>query len=186
MTLIFSAGNTIYETGVIFNAARTWNSYRGAEREAQTGGTLFDFHRVALHEFGHALGLDHPDESGQRVTALMNSRAGDLDSLQFDDIAGGQAIYGAAGGNPPPTPTPNPAATPRPTSTPVPTSTPSPTPEAYSFDTLAGDVGYGSADGTGSAARFNGPAAAAFDAAGNLYVADSGNHTIRKSPLAEW
>ena len=38
----------------------------------------------------------------------------------------------------------------------------------------------GSADGSGSKARFNFPSSAAFDASGNIYVADGGNHTIRK------
>lgn len=38
----------------------------------------------------------------------------------------------------------------------------------------------GTADGQGSAARFYEPAGLAIDAAGNLYVADSRNHTIRK------
>jgi len=38
----------------------------------------------------------------------------------------------------------------------------------------------GSADGTGSAARFNEPGGAAVDGAGNVYVADSANHTVRK------
>ena len=54
--------------------------------------------------------------------------------------------------------------------------------EPYSFTTLAGvapgtDLG---ADGTGSAARFFGPQSVAVDGTGNVYVADSGNHTIRK------
>jgi len=51
----------------------------------------------------------------------------------------------------------------------------------YAFTNFAGTPGgSGSADGTGSAARFNYPAAAAVDSAGNVYVADEGNHTVRK------
>ena len=42
----------------------------------------------------------------------------------------------------------------------------------------------GTADGAGAAARFNNPQAFAVDAAGNLFVADSGNHTIRKVTAA--
>jgi tetratricopeptide (TPR) repeat protein/sugar lactone lactonase YvrE len=51
--------------------------------------------------------------------------------------------------------------------------------------TIAGLAGNaGSADGAGSVARFNSPIAAALDSAGNVYVADSGNHTIRKITAA--
>ena len=47
--------------------------------------------------------------------------------------------------------------------------------------TLAGTAGaFGSADGTGAAARFSAPEAVAVDAAGNVYVADTGNSTLRK------
>ena len=47
--------------------------------------------------------------------------------------------------------------------------------------TLAGVAGQtGSDDGTGNGARFNYPFDVAVDGAGNLYVADSGNNTIRK------
>jgi len=46
--------------------------------------------------------------------------------------------------------------------------------------TLAGQAGYGSADGTGDAARFYSPSDVAADSAGNVYVADASNETIRK------
>src|SRR5205823_3531610 len=51
--------------------------------------------------------------------------------------------------------------------------------EPYTFTTFAG-LPPGSADGTGSAARFNSPAGVALDSAGNTYVADTVNSTIRK------
>lgn len=44
----------------------------------------------------------------------------------------------------------------------------------------SGTISSGSADGTGSAAGFNHPNGIAIDAAGNLFVVDSGNDTIRK------
>jgi sugar lactone lactonase YvrE len=47
--------------------------------------------------------------------------------------------------------------------------------------TLAGLAGSpGCTDGTGSAARFNNPSGVAVDATGNVYVADTLNHTIRR------
>lgn len=48
-------------------------------------------------------------------------------------------------------------------------------------ETLAGQQGIaGSANGSGNAARFNQPVGIARDTAGNLYVADVSNHTLRK------
>jgi len=50
---------------------------------------------------------------------------------------------------------------------------------AYEFTTIAG-LAPGSADGTGGAAQFNLPSGVAVDGAGNVYVADTMNYTIRK------
>ena len=47
--------------------------------------------------------------------------------------------------------------------------------------TFAGTIGTsGTANGTGTAARFNSPGSITIDGAGALYVADTGNHAIRK------
>jgi secreted PhoX family phosphatase len=55
----------------------------------------------------------------------------------------------------------------------------------YRFSTIAGNAGYGTADGVGSDARFNNPLNITVDAGGTFYVTDSGNHTIRAiTPVA--
>jgi sugar lactone lactonase YvrE len=51
---------------------------------------------------------------------------------------------------------------------------------AGSVTTVAGNQTIGYADGLAAAAQFYGPAGSAFDAQGNLYVADLGNNVIRK------
>ncbi len=52
---------------------------------------------------------------------------------------------------------------------------------AGAVTTLAGRPGsFGTANGTGSAARFKQPSGVALDSSGNIYVADTLNHTIRK------
>jgi len=50
----------------------------------------------------------------------------------------------------------------------------------YTFTTLAGKASIGSADGPREAARFSSPFDVTVDNAGNLYVADTDNHTVRK------
>ena len=93
-TLYRASDNVIVETDVLFDRARNWNSYRGNLRSAGGGGTLYDLRRVALHEFGHVLGLSHPNDNGQTVTAIMNSRVSNIDTVQADDTDGIASIYG--------------------------------------------------------------------------------------------
>ncbi len=89
VTLLSFRGDVLEESDTVFNTAYTWDSYRGVLDPISV-----DFRRVAIHEFGHALGLDHPDQDGQQVAAIMNSRISDIETVTPDDIAGAQAIYG--------------------------------------------------------------------------------------------
>jgi serine/threonine protein kinase, bacterial len=51
---------------------------------------------------------------------------------------------------------------------------------AGNVTTLAGSASSGASDGTGSSASFNSATGVAVDGVGNVYVADTGNHIIRK------
>ncbi len=78
--------NYLQEADIVFNdtGAYKWDVYDGARQ-----GKI-DFRRVALHELGHALGLDHETSA----TAIMAPRLSDFYQLQADDIAGAESIYG--------------------------------------------------------------------------------------------
>ena len=91
VTLLAYRNANFEETDTVFNNAISWDSYRG-----NLTPPVFDFHRVAIHEFGHTLGLDHPDQAQpkQNVIAIMNSRVSNLDTLAQDDINGVTSIYG--------------------------------------------------------------------------------------------
>jgi hypothetical protein len=105
MTRTWSRNGRIIETDVVFNSTIPLNAYPGPVVSASSGGTLFDFYRLALHEFGHAAGLIHPNlDGGQNVVAVMNSGnqvvggpQSAVDHLQADDIAGAHAIGGTGG-----------------------------------------------------------------------------------------
>ncbi len=84
---------TIGEADVLVNSADTFDSYGGALKNPGTSQNI-DLHRVLLHEFGHVLGLDHPDKIGQTVAAIMNSVISNTDQLTPDDTSGTTSIYG--------------------------------------------------------------------------------------------
>ena len=93
VTTTWSLGNERTQADIVFNTAFSWSVYDGARQ------TPVDLRRVALHELGHLLGLDHPDGATppQSVSAVMNSRISSLDRLTTDDINGAQQLYGPPG-----------------------------------------------------------------------------------------
>ena len=101
----------ILEMDVVFNTDYNWSTYSGKTRlnaniaRMQDEDSVADFYRVALHEFGHLLGLGHPNAYGQVVQAIMNSGVSifDIDTLQADDRDGAIAVYGAGPPSAPPT-----------------------------------------------------------------------------------
>lgn len=80
-----TGGFTISDADIVFNSGENWDIYSGPRRNG-----ISEFERVALHELGHALGLNHSTEN-----AIMQAFVSDIDSLQSDDIAGAVSIYGA-------------------------------------------------------------------------------------------
>ncbi|MBA3831219.1 MAG: matrixin family metalloprotease [Chthoniobacterales bacterium] len=106
------SGGVLTEADVLFNTAQTFDSYRGDLQFDSQGRAIADIRRVFLHELGHALGLNHPDEAHQQVDAIMNSLVSDAYLLTPDDIAGIHSLYGAPDGSGTPTPTPAPTPVP--------------------------------------------------------------------------
>lgn len=93
VTLTFTFNNTpsaTIKTDILFNSAFSWDVYHGPTL------AVVDFRRVAAHELGHALGLDHETT----VSALMAPFIGDIEYPTSDDLGGLVALYGASAPNP--------------------------------------------------------------------------------------
>lgn len=77
-------GSRTVNSGIVFNANKEWNVYSGPWE-----GVPADFQRVAVHELGHTLGLDHEDD----VPAIMGTYASDVTHPTVDDVRGVWALY---------------------------------------------------------------------------------------------
>ena len=92
VTTTWSSAGKVIEVDMLFNNTKSWSSYSGPLKYNANGTSINDLNRIALHELGHAAGLDHPDDAKQTVSSVMNSRISDTYTLQADDIAGAHAI----------------------------------------------------------------------------------------------
>jgi Matrixin/Thrombospondin type 3 repeat/Bacterial TSP3 repeat len=90
VTLRYTSNSFLTQTDIVFNSNDKWNVYSGPYTAWYP---ISDFRRVAVHELGHSLGLDHE----VNVPAIMSPNMDDDEIPQQDDINGVEAIYGATG-----------------------------------------------------------------------------------------
>ncbi|OGT72243.1 MAG: hypothetical protein A3H44_10315 [Gammaproteobacteria bacterium RIFCSPLOWO2_02_FULL_57_10] len=91
VTLVFTEANQlgswdITEADMVFNSNRPFDVYDGPSN----GSSATDFTRVALHELGHVIGIGHSTS----LQAIMRATIGNLFTLQPDDIAAANTLYG--------------------------------------------------------------------------------------------
>ncbi len=88
---VYDSAGLVTESEIVFNSNKNWGVYLGGSGT----GPVFDFQRVAVHELGHVLGLDHSTVAG----TIMYPTIGSTEHPQADDLAGVAAIYGATLGD---------------------------------------------------------------------------------------
>ena len=88
VTLTYYEDSNITESDIVFNSAEEWDVYSGPWVTR-----IPDFRRVAVHELGHVIGLDHEDGAHSIMTTYFES--GDtLETPTADDVAGVNVLYG--------------------------------------------------------------------------------------------
>jgi hypothetical protein len=91
VSLVYTESNLlgafdIKEADIVFNANSRFDIYDGPLGNQSRG---IDFGRVALHELGHVIGLNHE----QSAASIMRATVGNVFALQPDDIEGAAALY---------------------------------------------------------------------------------------------
>ena len=74
-------------TDIVFNTAYDWDAY---DDSYLNHPNVWDFRRVAVHEIGHSMGLDHSFDT----TPIMYFQTGDTIGPQIDDLAALKSRYG--------------------------------------------------------------------------------------------
>lgn len=80
----------ITQSDIVINDSVTFDIFDGPLVQFGRPFVGVDFRRVALHELGHALGLEHEES----LAAIMAPNIGNIDTLQEDDIQGANTLYG--------------------------------------------------------------------------------------------
>ena len=75
---------------------RYHTNWTWADGPGSIGGNQVDIQGVACHEYGHALGLDHSNSGAATMFFAISQGSTAARSINSDDQAGIQAIYGAA------------------------------------------------------------------------------------------
>ena len=84
--------NGMLQKGLVFNDAITWDVFHGPNDFPR-----FDFHRVAVHELGHFLGLPHNETD----VSIMNPIVSDeVEDIQPADIVSANGLYAPAAPEP--------------------------------------------------------------------------------------
>ena len=89
VTLTTSFGDATSRSIILFDESEPWDVYNGPRFGPNGFRFEFDFRRVAVHEVGHALGLDHSTVE----EAVMYPFVTDVETPQADDLLGVAARY---------------------------------------------------------------------------------------------